>query len=230
MENQTTTFSDIFKNSFLEGFDLARQNLTVANVILALLMALGVGLFIYFVYRKTYRGVLYSHTYNLSLILITMITTLVIMVISHSLGLSLGMVGALSIVRFRTALKDPSDSVYMFWSIVEGITLGAGFYLLAIVGALCIGAAVFGISFLGKAGGDTFLLVIHCDQQGERAVAQVLKRIQKKRLKSKTVTRGGTELTYEIRLPNSRTGFVDELLGQDGVIDAALVSYKGDLA
>ena len=139
MDNNTTTnFSDVFKDNFLSGFSLSTQNLTLPNVLISLGIAFLLGMVIYFIYKKTYRGVLYSHSFNLSLIMLSMVTTLVIMCISSAPALSLGMVGALSIVRFRTAVKDPMDTVYMFWAIAVGITVGANFILFSIIGTLVI--------------------------------------------------------------------------------------------
>ena len=138
MSNSTVTFSDVFKDKFLSGFSLATQNLTLPNILISLAIAFALGLLIYFIYKKTYRGVLYSHSFNISLIMLCMVTTLIIMCISSAPALSLGMVGALSIVRFRTAVKDPMDTVYMFWAISVGITVGANFILFSIIGTLVI--------------------------------------------------------------------------------------------
>ena len=166
------SFSDVFKSKFLESFSLSNQNMTLPNIILGLLAAFLLGLFIYFIYKKTFRGVLYSHSFNLSLIMLTMVTTLVIMCISSAPALSLGMVGALSIVRFRTAVKDPVDTVYMFWAIVAGITIGANFVLYAFVGCLIIGGILIALSIVGNKISNNYLLVsvmmnmLHAISQG----------------------------------------------------------------
>ncbi|MGI5898870.1 MAG: DUF4956 domain-containing protein [Christensenellales bacterium] len=228
--NAPLSTTDVIKKSVLEGFNLASQNLTAANILVTLGMAFAIGIFIFFVYRQTFKGVLYSHSFNLSLIMLAMVTSLIIMIISNSLALSLGMVGALSIVRFRTAVKDPSDTVYMFWSISAGITVGAGYYLLAIIACLVIGACIFLLTFFSGKGSNTFLLVVHCSSEGEKAMLPVLRKIQRRKMKSKTVTRNGVEVTYEVRLSDERSGVVDELLAQPGVYDATLVSYKADMA
>ena len=222
--------TDIIRNSVLEGFSLAAQNLTATNVLVTLGMAFALGLFIFFVYKQTFRGVLYSHSFNLSLIMLSMVTALIILIISNSLALSLGMVGALSIVRFRTAVKDPSDTVYMFWSISAGITVGAGYYLLGIIASLAIGACIFIMMFVGGKSANSYLLVVHCSSEGERAIGSVLKRVQRRKLKSKTATRNGIEITYEVRLSDERMVIIDELLAQQGIYDATLVSYKADMA
>ena len=161
MNTNTTTFSDVFKDKFLSGFSLATQNLTLPNVLISLMIAFVLGFVIYFIYKKTYRGVLYSHSFNLSLIMLSMVTTLVIMCISSAPALSLGMVGALSIVRFRTAVKDPMDTVYMFWAIAVGITVGANFILFSIIGTLVIAAVLLLLSFVGSNMGQNYLLVVH---------------------------------------------------------------------
>ena len=155
MDNNTTTnFSDVFKDNFLSGFSLSTQNLTLPNVLISLGIAFLLGMVIYFIYKKTYRGVLYSHSFNLSLIMLSMVTTLVIMCISSAPALSLGMVGALSIVRFRTAVKDPMDTVYMFWAIAVGITVGANFILFSIIGTLVIAVILLVLSFTSNQTGQ----------------------------------------------------------------------------
>ena len=159
--NQSLSATDLFKNSVLEGFSLSRQNLTVPNVLLSLACAFLLGLLIFYVYRKTYRGVLYSHSFNLSLIMLSMVTTLVIMCISSAPALSLGMVGALSIIRFRTAVKDPIDTVFMFWAVGEGIAVGTRFYDVAIISAISIGVFLIIISLVRFRSTESYLLIIH---------------------------------------------------------------------
>lgn len=227
---QRLGFSDIFKDKFLDGLSLTSQNLTLPNVIINLAIAFALGLFIYFVYRRTFRGVLYSHSFNLSLIMLSMVTTLVIMCISSNPALSLGMVGALSIVRFRTAVKDPIDTVYMFWAIAVGITLGANLVLFALVGSLVIGIVLFLMNFIGTGNSQNYLLVVHHDETAARAVYQIVHAVPRARLKSKTISKNGEEATYEVRLPNNRTGIVNKLLTIDGVYDATLVVYQNEIA
>lgn len=221
---------EVFWRSVLSGLSTVQNSITVYNVIIVLIFAFLIGMFIYFTYRKTFRGVLYSMTYGLSLVLLTMISALITMCIKSNLQLSLGMVGALSIVRFRTAVKDPMDTVYMFWSLTMGIVLGAGYYLFALVGALVIGIVMFVLTLARFQGVPSFLLVVHYDHEVERDVMHMLSRIRHQKLKSKTMTRAGVEMTMEIRLPNDRTDLVHNMLRIEGVHDATLVSYQSDIS
>lgn len=232
MDNNTTTnFSDVFKDNFLSGFSLSTQNLTLPNVLISLGIAFLLGMVIYFIYKKTYRGVLYSHSFNLSLIMLSMVTTLVIMCISSAPALSLGMVGALSIVRFRTAVKDPMDTVYMFWSIAVGITVGANFILFSIIGTLVIAVILLVLSFTSNQTGQNYLLVVHYDDRYAKEVTNAVnKMVPRYRLKSKTATRNGVEMTLELRLQGNRSNIVDNLLGIPGVMDATLVAFQNEIA
>ena len=232
MDNSTaTTFSDVFKDNFLSGFSLSTQNLTLPNVLISLGIAFVLGMVIYFIYKKTYRGVLYSHSFNLSLIMLSMVTTLVIMCISSAPALSLGMVGALSIVRFRTAVKDPMDTVYMFWAIAVGITVGANFILFSIIGTLVIAVILLVLSFTSNQTGQNYLLVVHYDDRYAKEVTNAVnKMVPRYRLKSKTATRNGVEMTLELRLQGNRSNIVDNLLGIPGVMDATLVAFQNEIA
>ena len=232
MDNNTTTnFSDVFKDNFLSGFSLSTQNLTLPNVLISLGIAFLLGMVIYFIYKKTYRGVLYSHSFNLSLIMLSMVTTLVIMCISSAPALSLGMVGALSIVRFRTAVKDPMDTVYMFWAIAVGITVGANFILFSIIGTLVIAVILLVLSFTSNQTGQNYLLVVHYDVRYAKEVTNAVnKMVPRYRLKSKTATRNGVEMTLELRLQGNRSNIVDNLLGIPGVMDATLVAFQNEIA
>ena len=232
MDNSTaTTFSDVFKDNFLSGFSLSTQNLTLPNVLISLGIAFVLGMVIYFIYKKTYRGVLYSHSFNLSLVMLSMVTTLVIMCISSAPALSLGMVGALSIVRFRTAVKDPMDTVYMFWAIAVGITVGANFILFSIIGTLVIAVILLVLSFTSNQTGQNYLLVVHYDDRYAKEVTNAVnKMVPRYRLKSKTATRNGVEMTLELRLQGNRSNIVDNLLGVPGVLDATLVAFQNEIA
>ena len=232
MDNNTTTnFSDVFKDNFLSGFSLSTQNLTLPNVLISLGIAFLLGMVIYFIYKKTYRGVLYSHSFNLSLIMLSMVTTLVIMCISSAPALSLGMVGALSIVRFRPAVKDPMDTVYMFWAIAVGITVGANFILFSIIGTLVIAVILLVLSFTSNQTGQNYLLVVHYDDRYAKEVTNAVnKMVPRYRLKSKTATRNGVEMTLELRLQGNRSNIVDNLLGIPGVMDATLVAFQNEIA
>ncbi len=232
MDNNTTTnFSDVFKDNFLSGFSLSTQNLTLPNVLISLGIAFLLGMVIYFIYKKTYRGVLYSHSFNLSLIMLSMVTTLVIMCISSAPALSLGMVGALSIVRFRTAIKEPMDIAFLFWAIAVGITVGANFILFSIIGTLVIAVILLVLSFTSNQTGQNYLLVVHYDDRYAKEVTNAVnKMVPRYRLKSKTATRNGVEMTLELRLQGNRSNIVDNLLGIPGVMDATLVAFQNEIA
>lgn len=220
------SFQDFFKNSVLklEAF----RTVSYFDMCFGLLFAFLIGMFIYWIYRKSFRGVVYSYNYNISFVLLTMITALVIMTISTNIILSLGMVGALSIVRFRTAVKDPLDIVYMFWSLAAGIACGARIYPLAVGGSLVIGLVVFWLS-KHKIREQSFLLIIRHTEEAEVKLRTELMKLKSK-LKSKTVRKGFTELTVEIRLKDDNTAFVQAIGDIPGVNDVALVQYTGDYA
>lgn len=203
-------------------------SISIMNALLSLFISFAIGMFIYFVYHKCFRGVMYNHNYSITFVLITMITSLVIMTISTNIVLSLGMVGALSIVRFRTAVKDPLDVAYMFWAIAAGITTGAFLYSLAIIGSVIFGIVIFILS-RKKIRSNAYLLVIHYQEEASEPVLIKLRKL-KYILKSKTVRNDVTELTVEMKLKNNNTAFVGELSALQGVIDVSLVSYNGDYA
>ncbi len=205
----------------------AYLSLTIERVILSLLVSFLVTLFIFYMYRKCFRGVIYTRNFNVGLVLISLVVTLVILPISSSLALSLGMVGALSIVRFRTAIKDPIDIVFTFWAIAVGIISGAGLYMVAIVGSPIIGLFLLALSRVNLRSNDPYLLVIHYTTDAETAVQEAL---PQNKLRSRTVTSAGVELMLEVRMKSKDASKVDELLKINGVKDAALVSYNADVA
>lgn len=218
-------FQDIFKSSFLENI----TSVTILDMIIALTLAFGLGVFIFLVYKKTFRGVMYSSSFGVTLIALTMISTLVILAVTSNVVLSLGMVGALSIVRFRTAIKEPLDIAFLFWSIAVGIVLAAGMIPLAVFGSVVIGVML--IVFVNKKSHDNpYIVVIHCsDGDAEsRAVSSLKNHVQKCVVKSKTVTPDSVELHYEVRLKSEDTSFVNALSVMQGVSDVVLVSYNGD--
>ena len=209
--------------------DLFSGTLNPLRVVLTLLIALAVGGFLYLIYKKTFAGVVYSRSFNISLILLTMVSALVLMLISSNLTLSLGMVGALSIVRFRTAIKDPIDTVFMFWAVGEGLALGAGFVDVGLIGALVIGVVMVVISGAKGSGTAPYLLILHYDERASQQIKGLVKQLPKARVKSKTVQREGMELTVELRIHESETDFVDKFLRVPGVFYATLVAHQGDL-
>ena len=219
------TFNDIFKSSFLENVTAV----SLTDMALALVLSFFLGLFIFFVYKKTYSGVMFSQAFGGALIAMTMITTMVILAVTSNVVLSLGMVGALSIVRFRTAIKEPMDIAFLFWAIAGGIVLAAGMIPLAIVGSVIIGVIM--IVFCNrKSAQKPFIAVITCENgQTEEKVAAYLKQnTDKTSVKSKSAQKGNIELTYEVTLKNSDTDFITRLSEMDGVSSAVLVSYNGD--
>ena len=219
------TFNDIFKSSFLENVTAV----SLPDMALALALSFCLGLFIYFVYKKTYSGVMFSRTFGGSLVAMTMITTMVILAVTSNVVLSLGMVGALSIVRFRTAIKEPMDIAFLFWAIAGGIVLAAGMIPLAIVGSLIIGLIM--ILFCNrKTVEKPFIAVITCaDAEAEKRVAEYLNsQVKKAVVKSKSAQKGNIELSYEVSLKGEDTGFITSLSDMEGISSAVLVSYNGD--
>jgi uncharacterized membrane protein YhiD involved in acid resistance len=203
------------------------QALTIERVLLSLIVTFSVTLFIFFMYRKTFKGVIYTRNFNVGLVLTGLVVNLVTLPISSNIALSLGMVGALSIVRFRTAIKDPADIVFTFWAIAVGIISGAGLYMIAIIGSPVIGLFVFVLSRANLRSNDPYLLVVHYKNEAEEAVQAAL---PDNKLRSRTVTSAGVELMVEVRMKAKDAPKVDDLLKIKGVNDAALVSYNADVA
>jgi len=219
------TFHDIFKSSFLENVNA----ISILDMALALVLAFGLGLFIFFVYKKTYAGVMYSSSFGVTLVALTMITTLVILAVTSNIVLSLGMVGALSIVRFRTAIKEPLDIAFLFWAIAAGIVLAAGMIPLAVFGSVFIGIIIL-IFANRKDMTRPFIVVIDCDgHSSESAALRLLEEYTTRMsVKSKTARKNAVELNVEVRLKGGNTDFVNELSNIQGVNSAVLVSYNGD--
>ena len=219
------TFSDIFKSSFLENV----TSVSILDMALALGLSFAIGLFIFLIYRKTYAGVMYSASFGVTLVGLTMISTFVILAVTSNVVLSLGMVGALSIVRFRTAIKEPLDIAFLFWAIAAGIVLAAGMIPLAVLGSVFIGLVLL-VFANRKSHVSPYMVVISCaDQPAEEAAMDLLrKNVKKCVVKSKTVRKGAIELNAEIRLADENTGFVNALSDLTGVSSAVLVSYNGD--
>ena len=215
-------FQEIFQNQSIGAN-------SIALVIFTLLMAFGVGLFIYWVYKKTFRGVMFSNNFALTLILMTVITAPVVVCIRNNVALSMGMVGALSIVRFRTAVKDPLDTGYMFWALTMGILLGAGQFLLAALSVVGIAAVIFILRTMLKKGEDSYLLVMRVNKAGEANAQKLMTKLRYQSLKNKTISNNGIELTYEVRVEKSEA-FLNKLLTLEGVKEASLVSYNNETA
>lgn len=219
------TFNDVFKSSFLEK----AAEFSILDVALAMLLSFAIGLFIFYVYRKTFAGVMYSSSFGVSIMAMTLITTLIILAVTSNLVLSLGMVGALSIVRFRTAVKEPLDIAFLFWSISVGIVVGAGLIPLAVIGSLFIGIVL--LVFVNNKANDTpYIVVLNLDNdQAENDCMEMIKAKTKRSLiKAKTVSKNGIELTVEVRLLDMSSKLLNELLDINGVNNACLVSYNGE--
>lgn len=219
------TFRDIFKSSFLENMD----SVPLLDMAIALVLSFLLGLFIFAIYKQCYAGVMYSPSFGVTLVALSLITTLLILTVVSNIVLSLGMVGALSIVRFRTAVKEPMDIAFLFWSIAAGIVLAAGFVPLAVLGSLLIGLVL--VVFAGRKSADRpYILVLHCagDACARAAAAFLEEAVTAHALKSKTVSARGTELNYEVRLRQEDASFVEQLAAMEGVEEAVLVSYNGD--
>ena len=219
------TFSEIFKSSFLSNVTAV----SMFDMVLALLLAFGVGVFIYLIYKKTYTGVMYSSSFGVTLVALTMITTLVILAVTSNVVLSLGMVGALSIVRFRTAIKEPLDIAFLFWSIAGGIVLAAGMIPLAVFGSVLIGLIILFFANR-KENTNPYIIVLECGSHDseQKAMAFLKERTTKCTVKSKTARKGSVEVNLEIRLKDDNTDFVNQLSELEGVGSAVLVSYNGD--
>lgn len=221
-------FTDIFNSDFLANF----TSVSLLDMGIALVLSFCIGMFIFFIYKKTFKGVMYSSSFSVTLIALTMISTVVILAVSSNVVLSLGMVGALSIVRFRTAIKEPLDIAFLFWAIAVGIVLAAGMIPLAVVGSLVIGVVL--LIFANRKSTDSpYILVLVCDDsvatEAQASVQDILaKQVSKAQIKGKTVSRDSMELNYEVRLKDGETGFVNALKQVNGMNQVALVSYNGD--
>ncbi|WP_044477132.1 DUF4956 domain-containing protein [Paenibacillus antibioticophila] len=224
--SSSTSFSDIIKNSILENFS---SNISISNIIITLCVAFLIGLFIFILYKRVFSGVLYSKSFNVSLIGMVMVTAVVIIAVNSNLVLSLGMVGALSIVRFRTPIKDPTDLVFLFWAAAAGIVTGAGFYSLAAIGSAIVGLVLF--LFIKNTSADApYLLVVNCDSdESELLVHNQMKQLVKRyNVKQKNVTPHNIEMTLEVRLRDGEGRFVNQICELGGVKNAVLISYNGD--
>lgn len=219
------SFNDIFKSSFLENI----TSVSPLDMVISLVLAFGIGLFIFLIYKKTFAGVMYSSSFGVTLVALTMISTFVILAVTSNVVLSLGMVGALSIVRFRTAIKEPLDIAFLFWAIAAGIVLAAGMIPLAVFGSVVIGIVML-VFANKKSHTNPYIVVLRCaDHDSEVAATKFLrKQVKKFNVKSKTVQNGAIELNAEIRMNDANTDFINILSEMSGVNSAVLVSYNGD--
>lgn len=219
------TFNDIFKSDFLENVTAV----SIFDMILTIVLSFGIGIFIFLVYKKTYRGVMYSSGFGTTLIALTMITATVILAVTSNVVLSLGMVGALSIVRFRTAIKDPLDIAFLFWSIAAGIILAAGMIPLAVIGSVCIGIILL-IFVNKKSNTHPYMVVLSCVNHDAEVKARefLAKNVTRSVVKSKSAVKGAIELNIEVRLKEDDTDFINILSEMPGISNAVIVSYNGD--
>ncbi len=224
----TINLPDPIADAFNIG-DLFSGAVSPLLVLLTLAVAFVIGMFVFFIYKKTFGGVLYSRTFNTSLVLVTMVTSLVLLLINNNLTMSLGTVGALSIVRFRTAVKEPMDIVFMFWAIAEGMALGAQFFDVALIAALVIGVVLVIFSLIKRRGTGSYLLIIHYHEAATQQINSIFKRLPAARIKSKTAQPDAIELTLEVRLNDSETNIAERLMRIEGVYDASLISHQGDM-
>lgn len=222
----TTNFADVLKKSVIENFS---SDISLSKILITLGVAFLLGFFIFLLYKRIFSGVLYSKSFNVSLIGMTMITSVVIIAINSNLVLSLGMVGALSIVRFRTPIKDPTDLIFLFWAAVAGIVTGAGFFTLAVIGSAVVGLILF---FFVKGGSveSPYLLVVNCDSDATEQLVhkQIGSIVKRYNVKQKSVTQGNIEMTLEVRLRDETGRFINQLTELSGVRNAVLISYSGD--
>ncbi|WP_026527668.1 DUF4956 domain-containing protein [Butyrivibrio sp. VCD2006] len=219
------SFNDIFKSSFLENV----SSISVLDMALAMVLAFAIGLFIFLIYKKTYQGVMYSSSFGVTLVSLTMITTLVILAVTSNVVLSLGMVGALSIVRFRAAIKEPLDIAFLFWSIAVGIVLAAGFIPLAVFGSVIIGLILL-VFANKKSHVMPYIIVLNCTgHEAEVKASDFIKNtVNRMVVKSKSAQKGNLEINYEVRLKEDNTDFINALADMEGVNSAVLVSYNGE--
>lgn len=219
------TFNEIFKSSFLENV----SSISVLDMLLTIVLSFGIGLFIFLIYKKTYRGVMYAAGFGTTLIALTMITSIVILAVTSNVVLSLGMVGALSIVRFRTAIKDPLDIAFLFWAIGAGIILAAGLIPLAIVGSVCIGLILL-VFVNQKSHTYPYMIVLNCANHDAEVKARefLTKNVTRTTVKSKSAVKGAIEMNIEVRLKEDDTDFINILSEMPGVNSAVIVSYNGD--
>ena len=218
-------FGDIFKSSFLESI----KEFSIIDTIIGMVFALIIGLFIFVIYKKTFSSIMYSNGFGVALIGLSLVTTLVIMAVTSNVVLSLGMVGALSIVRFRAAIKEPMEIVFLFWALAVGIVIGAGMIPLAVIGSLSIGIILV-ICSNTKSHNTPYIIIVNCtDEKAEQEVLEVIKgAVNKYIVKAKTVNASGIELTAEIRIKDAATGFVNKINEIVGVGSATLVSFNGE--
>lgn len=221
----TNVLSQLFTSTFFEN----AVNFSLPDALLTMALSFIIGLFIAVLYRATYQGVMYTMTYGVTLVCMTMLSAMILLVVTSNVVLTLGMVGALSIIRFRTSVKEPMDIMYMFWAVGAGIAIGAGMAGVAVIASIAVGLAVLFLT-RGRQNGVPYILVLTLDGKDaeEKAMALVKQSVRRCRVKSKSVTKGSTEITVDVRLKNENTDFMQDVSDLPGVLNAVLVTYNGE--
>ncbi|MBQ9950369.1 MAG: DUF4956 domain-containing protein [Clostridia bacterium] len=209
--------------------DYFTAQIGLGRILLTLLMSLAVGLIIFFVYKKTFAGVMYSRNLNVSYVMLTMVTSLMLMLINNNLTLSLGMVGALSIIRFRTAIKDPVDTVFMFWAVGEGIAIGVAYFVEAVIAVVVIGIILILMSIIKLRQSTPYIVILHYTEAGQGAIKRFMHSFPGSKIKSKSVSGGKGEITIELRAKPKELNFVEKLAASEGITDAMAVAHNGDV-
>ena len=219
------SFVDVIKKSVVNQFT---GTISVQSILLSLITAFMISVFIIWIYKKTYTGVVYSKSFSLSILMLALVTTLIIQTISSNIALSLGMVGALSIVRFRTAVKEPVDTGFMFWAITAGIMAGANLYLASIIGSLMLGILYYICYMMGLKMNSKYLVIVKYDDSVEDDIKNILSKLKKYKLKSKSKSKNNVEMTFEVELNDGTQKLVDKIRKIDGVQNCSLISYQND--
>ncbi len=219
------SFVDVIKKSVVNQFT---GTISVQSILLSLITAFMISVFIIWIYKKTYTGVVYSKSFSLSILMLALVTTLIIQTISSNIALSLGMVGALSIVRFRTAVKEPVDTGFMFWAITAGIMAGANLYLASIIGSLMLGILYYICYMMGLKMNSKYLVIVNYDDSVEDDIKNILSKLKKYKLKSKSKSKNNVEMTFEVELNDGTQKLVDKISKIDGVQNCSLISYQND--
>ncbi len=209
--------------------DFFSTQIDLGRILLTLLMSLIVGLVIFFIYKKTFAGVMYSRSLNVSYVMLTMVTALMLMLINNNLTLSLGMVGALSIIRFRTAIKDPIDTVFMFWAVGEGIAIGVAYFMEALIAVVVIGIILIVLSIFKAKATTPYIVIVHYTEAGVGTIKKFMRQFPGSTIKSKSMANGKGEVTIELRAKGKELSFIEKLAGAEGIIDAMAVSHNGDI-
>lgn len=220
-------FRDILKKSFLESYNLA--DITTTDILMAMLMACLIGFYIFVVYRIVTRKAFYSKSFSISLVVLAMITAAIILTIQSSVVVSLGMVGALSIVRFRTAVKDPMDLVFLFWSIGVGIICGVGLFELAILTTVCVSLVIAVLELFPTVRMPMLLIINTSEKNGEKPIVETIRNYTKSyKVKSRNITNQGLDMIVELRVKKECEKLIQEIQALNGVVSASLLLHEGE--